>query len=115
MVTLLAGATCSKQMPCDVRSVRTVSPVIGAMARRHVAPKDGVVIGRTDMNGQAMITEGFELIREIVASGGTKYTAGLIDRSRYEALVDLGWLRPIRMNKNDIAYVATEQGIAAAD
>ena len=62
-----------------------------------------------------MITEGLELVREIVANGGTKYTAGKIDRSRYEALVDLGWLRSIRMNKIDIAYVATEQGIAAAD
>lgn len=62
-----------------------------------------------------MVTEGLALLREIVASGGLKYTAGNIDRTRYESLVDLGWLRPIRMSKIDIAYAATEQGIAAAD
>ncbi len=62
-----------------------------------------------------MTTEGIELLREIVAGGGVKYTAGNIDRTRYEVLVGLGWLRSTRMNKNDIAYTATTQGVAAAD
>jgi hypothetical protein len=32
------------------------------------------------------------LLREILASGGRKYTAGNIDRSRYERLVEFGAL-----------------------
>ena len=38
--------------------------------------------------------EDLKLIRQIVASGGRKYTAGNIDRST--SLVDVGWLIPIR-------------------
>ena len=37
----------------------------------------------------------FKLIREIVAAGGSRYTTGTIDRSRYQRLVDLGWARRI--------------------
>ncbi len=48
-------------------------------------------------------------------NGGRKYTAGNIDRSRYERLVDLGWLAPVLVNKTDVVYDATDQGIAAAD
>jgi len=55
-----------------------------------------------------------KLIREIVAHGGRKYTAGLVDRTRYQRLVDLGWLTAFNLNMNDIEYVATEQGVAAA-
>lgn len=59
--------------------------------------------------------EDFELIREIVSHGGAKYTAGNIDRTRYQRLVDLGWLSPVVMNKTDIAYEATEAGKSAAE
>ena len=55
-----------------------------------------------------------KLIRGIVAHGGRKYTAGNIDRNRYQRLVDLGWLTPFILNISDVEYVATEQGIAAA-
>jgi hypothetical protein len=55
-----------------------------------------------------------KLIREIVAHGGRKYTAGNVDRSRYQRLVDLGWLTPFIVNISDVEYVATEQGVAAA-
>jgi hypothetical protein len=55
-----------------------------------------------------------ELILEIVSNGGAKYTAGNIDRARYQRLVDLGWLWPAVMNKTDIAYEATEAGRSAA-
>ena len=58
--------------------------------------------------------EDLKLIREIVAHGGRKYTAGNIDRSRYQRLVDLGWLTPFIANISDVEYVATEQGIATA-
>jgi hypothetical protein len=40
--------------------------------------------------------EDLKLIRQIVASGGRKYTAGNVDRSRYDRLVDLGWLTAIK-------------------
>jgi hypothetical protein len=62
-----------------------------------------------------MTPEDLELIRDIVLNGGRKYKAGNIDRSRYERLVDLGWLTPVIVNKSDVVYDATDQGIAAAD
>jgi hypothetical protein len=43
-----------------------------------------------------MQDEDLKLIRQIVASGGRKYTAGNIDRSKYDRLVDMGWLTPSR-------------------
>jgi hypothetical protein len=62
----------------------------------------------------ALKDEDMKLIRKIVAHGGRKYTVGNIDRSRYQRLVDLGWLTPFIVNVSDVEYVATEQGIAAA-
>jgi hypothetical protein len=62
-----------------------------------------------------MTPEDLALMRDIVLNGGRKYTAGKIDRSRYERLVDLGWLTPVIVNKTDVVYDATDQGIAVAD
>jgi hypothetical protein len=58
--------------------------------------------------------EGLKLIRQIVASGGRKYTAGNIDRSRYDRLVDMGFLIPFKTNMSDVEYQVTEKGRAAA-
>jgi hypothetical protein len=58
--------------------------------------------------------EDLKLIRQIVASGGRKYTAGIIDRSRYHRLVDMGWLIPFKTNISDVEYQVTEKGRAAA-
>ena len=55
-----------------------------------------------------------KLIRQIVASGGRKYTAGNIDRSRYDRLVDLGWVIPLKTNFSDVEYQVTDEGRAAA-
>jgi hypothetical protein len=55
-----------------------------------------------------------KLIREIVASAGKKYTAGNFDRSRYQRLVDLGWLNAVSTNVSDVIYEATDTGRAAA-
>ena len=55
-----------------------------------------------------------KLIRQIVASNGRKYTAGNIDRSRYNRLVDLGWLTPFKTNISDVEYQVTEKGRAAS-
>jgi hypothetical protein len=55
-----------------------------------------------------------KLIRQIVASDGRKYTAGNIDRSRYDRLVDLGWLTPFKTNISDVEYHVTEKGRAAS-
>ena len=55
-----------------------------------------------------------KLIREIVVHGGRKYTAGNIDRSRYQRLVDLGWLIPFVTNASDVEYVASDRGKEAA-
>jgi hypothetical protein len=60
------------------------------------------------------VDEDLKLIRQIVASGGSKYTAGNIDRSRYDRLVDLGWLTPFKTNISDIEYQPTDKGRAAA-
>ena len=61
-----------------------------------------------------MVDESLKLIRQIIAAGGRKYTAGNIDRSRYDQLVDLGWLTPFKTNVSDIEYQVTEKGRAAA-
>ena len=61
-----------------------------------------------------MQDEDLKLIRQIVASGGRKYTAGNVDRGRYDRLVDLGWLTPFKMNISDVEYQVTDQGRAAA-
>ena len=50
------------------------------------------------------------LLREIIASGGRKYTGGNIDRSRYERLVDFGALTATVVNAGDVQYEVTEQG-----
>jgi hypothetical protein len=55
-----------------------------------------------------------KLIREIVTRGGRKYTAGNIDRGRYQRLVDLGWLTPFITNISDVEYVVTDLGREAA-
>ncbi len=57
-----------------------------------------------------MQDEDLKLIRQIVASGGRKYTAGNIDRSKYDRLVDMGWLMPFETNVSDVEYQATETG-----
>jgi hypothetical protein len=57
--------------------------------------------------------EDFKLLRRIVA-GGRKYTAGNVDRSRYDRLVDLGWLTPFKTNISDVEYQVTEKGRAAS-
>ncbi len=58
--------------------------------------------------------ESLKLIRQIVAAGGRKYTAGNIDRRRYDQLVDLGWLTPFKTSISDVEYQVTEKGRAAA-
>ena len=60
------------------------------------------------------VEEELKLIRQIVAGGGRKYTAGNIDRSRYDRLVDLGWLIPFKINISDVEYQVTDEGRAAA-
>ena len=56
----------------------------------------------------------FRLIREIVAQGGRRQTLGDVDRTRYQRLVDLGWLDAFPTNVRDVLYQATERGKAAA-
>lgn len=56
----------------------------------------------------------FRLIREIVAQGGRRQTLGNVDRTRYQRLVDLGWLDALPTNVSDVLYQATERGKAAA-
>jgi hypothetical protein len=46
-----------------------------------------------------------DLIRTIVLHGGRKYTAGIIDRTKYKRLVDLGWLTRFNVNSSDVEYV----------
>jgi hypothetical protein len=55
-----------------------------------------------------------KLICQIVAGGGRKYTAGNIDRRKYDRLVDLGWLTSSVTNISDVEYDVTEKGQAAS-
>jgi hypothetical protein len=54
-----------------------------------------------------------ELIRKIATSGGRKYTAGNIDRRKYQRLVALGWLTEVSV-VSDVLYEVTDTGNAAA-
>jgi hypothetical protein len=57
-----------------------------------------------------------ELIRRLENEGGRKYTAGNIDRQKYQRLVELGWLSATPTNTSDVIYEVTAEGkgIAAA-
>jgi hypothetical protein len=55
-----------------------------------------------------------ELILKIVAAGGKKYTAGNIDRQKYQRLVALSWLTEASVNNRDVLYEATDAGRTAA-
>jgi len=55
-----------------------------------------------------------ELVRRITATGGTKYTAGNIDRRKYQRLVALGWLTEAPINNSDVLYEVTDAGRTAA-
>ena len=55
-----------------------------------------------------------ELIRRIASTGGRKYTAGNIDRQKYQRLVTLGWLTEASVNISDVLYEVTVAGKAAA-
>jgi hypothetical protein len=61
-----------------------------------------------------MTDDDLKLIRQIVAGGGGKYTAGNIDRTKYDRLVELGWLTSFATNLSDVEYHVTEKGGAAA-
>ena len=62
-----------------------------------------------------MTDEDLKLIREIVLHGRQKiFTAGNIDRARYERLVNFGWLTPFVTNSRDVEYAATDLGRTAA-
>jgi hypothetical protein len=50
----------------------------------------------------------------IAATGGRKYTAGNIDRRKYQRLVALGWLTETSVNISDVLYEITDAGNAAA-
>jgi hypothetical protein len=51
-----------------------------------------------------------KLLRKLIAQGGSKYTAGNIDRRKYERLVELGWLAATSPNMGDVLYVVTDKG-----
>jgi hypothetical protein len=55
-----------------------------------------------------------KLLCKLIAQGGRKYTAGNIDRRKYERLVDLGWLTSSATNVSDVEYQVTEKGRAAS-
>ena len=57
-----------------------------------------------------MTDEDLKLIRQIIADGCRKYTAGNSDRRKYDRLVDLGWLTSSATNISDVEYSATEKG-----
>jgi hypothetical protein len=50
------------------------------------------------------------LLREIIKQGGSKYTAGNINRQKYQRLVELGWLAATSPNIGDVLYQVTAKG-----
>jgi len=51
-----------------------------------------------------------KLLRKLIEEGGSKYTAGNIDRRKYQRLVELGWLTAISPNIGDVLYAVTVKG-----
>jgi hypothetical protein len=51
-----------------------------------------------------------KLLCKLIAQGGRKYTAGNIDRRKYERLVELGWLMATSPNVSDVLYEITDKG-----
>ena len=49
-----------------------------------------------------------KLLRKLIEQGGRKYTAGNIDRRKYERLV--GWLAATSPNISDVLYEVTDKG-----
>jgi hypothetical protein len=76
-------------------------------ARRNRAQGEEIVAPLAD-------APDIELIRRIAATGGRKYTAGNIDRRKYQRLVALGWLTEVSVNISDVLYEVTDAGKAAA-
>jgi hypothetical protein len=50
------------------------------------------------------------LLCKIIEQGGRKYTAGNIDRRKYQRLVELGWLTATSPNISDVLYEVTVEG-----
>jgi hypothetical protein len=55
-------------------------------------------------------SDDLRLLRKIIEQGGRKYTAGNINRRKYERLVELGWLTATTSNISDVLYEVTDQG-----
>jgi hypothetical protein len=51
-----------------------------------------------------------KLLCKLIEQGGRKYTAGSIDRRKYERLVELGWLTATSANVSDVLYEVTDKG-----
>ena len=51
-----------------------------------------------------------KLLRKLIEQGGRKYTAGNIDRRKYQRLVELGWLTAMSPNISDVLYEVTVKG-----
>ena len=51
-----------------------------------------------------------KLLRKLIEQGGRKYTAGNIDRRKYERLVELWWLMATSPNVSDVLYEVTDKG-----
>ena len=50
------------------------------------------------------------LLSKLIEQGGRKYTAGSIDRRKYERLVAFGWLTATSPNVSDVLYEVTDKG-----
>ena len=51
-----------------------------------------------------------KLLHKLIEEGGRKYTAGSIDRRKYERLVEFGWLTATSPNVSDVLYEVTDKG-----
>ena len=55
-------------------------------------------------------TDDLKLLRDIIQHGGKKYTGGKIDRTKYQRLVEFGWLTAASTNISDVLYEVTVKG-----
>ena len=87
-----------------------MSKALASWARNHNLTNLRPVPFRRMTGVTGDLDDDHKLLRKLIEQGGRKYTAGKIDRRKYERLIELGWLTATTPNIGDVLYEVTDQG-----
>ena len=106
---ILRDGSLKKKQPCDRSQIRRSLLLFLRLRCRH--PRQ---LRQNDRHERSSVTVDLDddrkLLCKLIAQGGRKYTAGNIDRQKYERLVELGWLMATSPNISDVLYEVTDKG-----